>query len=76
MIPITYRPIGFWAATDEVLRSWRYRIYSSSVGKCTDPAPGWNLFLPLVLADSESERLAEINQDMEHTQTLGPVLDN
>ncbi len=48
--------VGLWAATDEVLPSWSYRIHASSVGKCTDPPAGWSLFVPLVLADSESER--------------------
>ena len=41
--------VGFWAASDSVLSSWSYRIYTSSVEKCTDPPAGWDLFLPLVL---------------------------
>ena len=47
--------VGFWAATDDVLPAWRYRVYASSAGTCADPPAGWDLFLPLVLTDAAAD---------------------
>ena len=46
--------VGLWAATNEVLPSWRYRICTSSLRNCTDPPAGWDLYLPLVLSRAAS----------------------
>ena len=37
--------VGFWAATDQLLYSWSYRIYTSSLRKCPDPPAGWDVVL-------------------------------